>query len=151
MAANIIFRIITAVGAVLSTTHMGTVPSKRIGPKMVGQIDPPHENKIKDHSINLVKDKISQLADPDLKNACSTGLVYEQENENGDVEITCKVPEEVAEKLKGGGNMLWMKSKKTRKRKLSKKRKQTKKRKLLKKRKQTKKRKQKKNRKSRRI
>jgi hypothetical protein len=44
MAANIIFKIITAVGAVLSTTHMGTVPSKRIGPKMVGQIDPPHEN-----------------------------------------------------------------------------------------------------------
>jgi hypothetical protein len=150
MAANIIFKIITAVGAVLSTTHVGTVPSKMIGPKMLGQSDLTHEDKIRTHSINLVKNKISQLDDPDLKNACSTGLLYDQENENGDVEISCKVPEKVAEKLKGGGNMLWMKPTKTKKRKQTKKRSQTKKRKPAKKRKQTKKRKQKKNRKSRR-
>ena len=138
MAANIIFRIITAVGAVLSTTRMGQI---QIEDRNIVNPDEIVEDHIKEHSLNLVKDKISQLDNPDLRDACSKSLSYDNTGKN--VIVTCKL-DEGGEKLmktgsRGGGNMLWMKSKKTKKRKLSKKRKQTKKRK------------QKKNRKSRRI
>ena len=149
MAANIIFRIITAVGAVLSTTRMGQI---QIEDRNIVNPDDIVEGYIKDHSLNLVKDKINQLDNLDLRDACSKSLSYD--NTGTDVIVTCKLDEGDAKLLKmaskGGSNMLWMKSKKTRKRKLSKKRKQTKKRKPAKKRKQTKKKKQKRNRKSRR-
>jgi hypothetical protein len=134
---NVIFKIMTAVGGLYSTTHMGPVTGDK------------HD------AINMAIDKGSQFSDPELKEICSVKANYQyEEGENGEHIVTCKLPRGDKYKLynegsRGGRNMLGIKSKKTKKkRKPAKKSKKTKKRKtksLKKKRKQTKKRKTRRN------
>lgn len=122
MAANVVFKIVTALGAVWSSTPMG--PATGIGDKRA----------VYDMALN----KGRQIADAPLRKICSNEghYVYEK-GEDGSHIVTCTLPGHV--KMEGGKlRFKSKKSKKTKKRKtLKNKRKQTKKRKSLKKKRKT--------------
>jgi hypothetical protein len=98
--AAIVFKIITAVGAVLSSTHMGQVSNDVVNPKI--------------YAINKSLEKGEQLANNELREACSHKENYEyQLNKDGTHEVKCMLPAGV--ELKGG--KLRFKSKKSKKKK----------------------------------
>lgn len=94
MAGNVIFRIMTALGAIHSNTIM------------------PYEARDKYEAIKMGKDKGVQLSDKKLQEICSnpTNYVY-QEGKNGEHIVTCNLPEGV--EIKGG--KIRFKSKRSRK------------------------------------
>ena len=122
MAANVVFKIVTALGALYSSTPMG--PATGIGDKRA--------------VYDMALDKGGQLSDIRLQEICSNEAHYVYEKgKDGSHIVTCKLPGHV--KMEGGKlRFKSKKSKKTKKRKtLKKKRKQTKKRKSLKKKRKT--------------